>query len=1168
MSNNEAFAASDAFGMRTGWRHYAAVALALFVTIAVVFGVAVAGPLAGEAQAQDAEVECRIVKEVERRELTIDAIVTGNQKNLKRFAFLGLKPGEKIAGFEVRNTRPKKTFNSNEGNLVVHKNTRELSDLVSLQSGGYFYEYEQFSGALSDGDSRLTISFNDAKTVASPMGTGKSGRVELNLPNTDTDTNNYKAVAFVLTERKECTTKPVPPPSETSAAPSEPSPPSDTSETVTPDPSPSTEKTTSPTTAQTTLTTTSAPQPLPTTTTAGSTTSEPTSVVTPIPTIDPNAGAGDQPGDATKPRENWIGIQIYARAFDKPWEHAPDKLQLQYSPRTNDTRYSTGIRFRLYRSDGTRPFEASDMGPSTPINEPWATCVTNEQGACTIYPPTRVLDTGYFIIVQETQHPGSYHVPEINWGTYGNFNNRTGAQLPGFVNLKQRYDLVGAVIPMSYANGTSDITSGKILNSFGSSVQSLNNPPLEKVRRCQSSDGPKIALVMDTTASISAAKGEELYRDAVYRKTGNLLDSLQGTGASVAFFSFSSDSPSNRPNYPQPISIDQNLQDARDAAKSALRGMGGVTNWERGLDAAKNSGYNYDEIIFVTDGDANHWGSANMGVNHDGSVRGVEAAIFRANEIKASGTRIVSIGVGQAETASHWKGAGQMKAVSGPTYGEDYFGTDWDHLASTLRAAASQVLCQLEVEVDKAIVDAAGNRLADQSEANGWDMSLAVSNIRSNVDGYLAGGIETTSPVYPAQVSGQSGVLRPNGGRIATSEKTPNSSWMVTFYGDNGVDARGNRIPNSATLGISEDTGSKQGYEFVPGSVTQGNYRGSWYEVIDIATDKTVQTGVLSGPQINLGNQPQGRRVKVHMVNRVVPEIVLRKDLPNGRSKQADQFTLSIAKVTGAQNGAYVAQQLGESVTTQGTEKGLQKTIDRKTLQAGPAKLEPNMRYLLREEAAGDTKLSEYDTTLKCDGANATLVPDSRRPGSGAVWEITTGASVSKNITCTFTNTPVLKSSITWKKVDNEDKPLACSQWMLTRTKDENGNEVKDQQWAVNDNAPDCTYDNTGLAQKEEMNAEAGSFKVADLPLGTYVIEEVRAPNGYGVNNQRKSETIVLRAADASAGVTVGDPFVNYPDVTTPGTLPRTGGVGIGTVAGLAGVIVALGCVMLRRRSV
>lgn len=908
-------------------------------------------------------------------------------------------------------------------------------------------------------------------------------------------------------------------------------------------------------------------QPLPTTATSRTTTSEPTSVVTPIPTIDPNAGAGEQPGDATKPRENWIGIQIYARAFDKPWEHAPGNLQSQYSPRTNDTRYSTGIRFRLYRSDGTTPFDASDKGPSTPINEPWATCVTNDQGACTIYPPTRVLDTGYFIIVQETEHPGSYHVPEINWGEYGNFDNRTGAQLPGFVNLRQRTDLTGRVIPMSYANGTSDITAGKVLNSFGSSVQSLNNPPLEKVRRCQSSNGPKIALVMDTTASISSAKGTDLYRDAVYRKTGNLLDSLQGTGASVAFFSFSSDSPSNGPNYPQPISIDKNLQGAKDAAKSALRDMGGVTNWERGLDAVKNSGYQYDEIIFVTDGDANHWGSENIGVNVDGSVRGVEAAIFRANEIKASGTRIVSIGVGQAVTASHWKGAGQMKAVSGPTYGEDYFGTDWEHLASTLRAAASQVLCQLEVQVDKAIVDAAGNRLADQSEANGWDMKLDVTNIRSSVDGHLAGGIEMTDPVYPAQVSGRSGVLRPHNGQISTAEKTPYSSWTVTFYGDNGVDAYGKRIPNSATIGVLEDTASKQGYEFVPGSGSQGSYRGSWYEVIDIATNKTVQTGVLSGPGINLGNQPQGRRVKVHMVNRVVPEIVLRKDLPNGRSKQADQFTLSVAKVTGAQNAAYVAQQLGVSVTTQGTEKGLQKTIDGKTLQAGPAKLEPNTRYLLREEAAGDTNLSDYGTTLKCEGADATLVPDSRRPGSGAVWEITTGPTVSSNITCTFTNTPVLKSTIAWKKVDNEGNPLACSQWMLTRKTDENGNEVKDQQWAVNDNASGCTYDNTGLSAKEDSDTTAGSFKVADLPLGTYEIEEVRAPNGYGVNNQRKSATIKLTAANASAGVTITDPFVNYPDVTTPGTLPRTGGVGIGTTAGIAGMIVALGCVMLRRRN-
>lgn len=1115
--------------------------------VAVMTVLAVVPLLAPQPKAEAKQI-CQTVQVSEERTLTQTNATAGNG-NAMRIKYSGVKAGERVSSinFELSRNSYDSRGMGNAAVIVVG------GKLATLNSGTYSWQPVQAS-----------ISGNTLAYDFEPL-TAIGNEFEVNVPVTSGNVRYLTGKATVVRDEQQCSEVPDP---TTEKPTSEPAP--GTSEPST-SAQPTSAASTTPGTTTTEQATTNPGSTSTTSNTATTRADEPTAT-TVTPPVDPNAGTGETPRDASKPRENWIGIQIYARAFDKPWENSPDNLQSQISPQTNDTRYAKGLRFRLYRSDGTTPFDASDKGPSTPINEPWATCVTNEQGTCTIYPPASVLDSGYFIIVQETEYPGSFHVPEINWGKYGDFNNRTGAQLPGFVNLHQRSDLWGTVVPMSYANNTPDNTVGKPLNSFGSSIQSLNNPPLEKARRCQASNGPKIALVMDTTASIKAAQGTDLYRDAVYRKTGNFLETLQGSGASVAFFTFAADSPSNAPNYPQPISIDSDLQGAKNAAQSALRGTGGVTNWERGLNAAKNSGYKYDEIIFVTDGDANHWGSSNMGVNIDGSVRGVEAAIFRANEIKEAGTRIVSIGVGQAATAEHWKGSGQMKAISGPTYGEDYFGTDWQHLASTLRAASGQVLCQLEVQVDKSIVDANGNSLVDQSQATGWEMNLDISNIKSDVDSYLAGGTESGNPVYPAKVSGQGGVFVPENGRILDKQRTPDSGWMVTFYGDNGTDASGRRIPNSATIAISEDTESKPGFEFVSGSGSQGSYRGSWYEVKDIVSDTTVKSGVLSGPQINVGEQPQGRRVIVHMANRIVPEISLRKDLPNGRKKDGDQFELSISKVTGSQGSAYADSALGNAAVTQGSDSGLQKTIDGKILQAGPFKLEANTKYLLRENAANGSNLTDYDTTLKCDGATASPVPDDRRGGSGRVWEVSTGAAVNDNITCTFTNTPVLRTSISWKKIDNENKPLACSQWQLTRMKDENGSDIANtagQQWVVNDNAADakCEFQNSALQSKEDEDSSPGSFKVSDLPLGTYKVEEVRAPNGYGLNSKRSSETVELTAANASTGLTITDPFVNYPDTKTPGTLPRTGGFGLGVPALLASALVGLGCLIARRRA-
>lgn len=138
--------------------------------------------------------------------------------------------------------------------------------------------------------------------------------------------------------------------------------------------------------------------------------------------------------------------------------------------------------------------------------------------------------------------------------------------------------------------------------------------------------------------------------------------------------------------------------------------------------------------------------------------------------------------------------------------------------------------------------------------------------------------------------------------------------------------------------------------------------------------------------------------------------------------------------------------------------------------------------------------------------------------------------------------------------------------------KDENGSDIANtagQQWVVNDNAADakCEFQNSALQSKEDEDSSPGSFKVSDLPLGTYKVEEVRAPNGYGLNSKRSSETVELTAANASTGLTITDPFVNYPDTKTPGTLPRTGGFGLGVPALLASALVGLGCLIARRRA-
>ena len=127
----------------------------------------------------------------------------------------------------------------------------------------------------------------------------------------------------------------------------------------------------------------------------------------------------------------------------------------------------------------------------------------------------------YGFVVQENEYPGTYHIGQINWGEYGNYNNRTNAFLPGFANIENMR--TGSTDPYwgkVFSLGSEQLATWPEIRTFGSSVQSLNNPPMERVRKCQATGGPRIALVLDTTLSIKDAGGVEDYQNAVYGAGG------------------------------------------------------------------------------------------------------------------------------------------------------------------------------------------------------------------------------------------------------------------------------------------------------------------------------------------------------------------------------------------------------------------------------------------------------------------------------------------------------------------------------------------------------------------------------------------------------------------------------------------------------------------------
>lgn len=248
---------------------------------------------------------------------------------------------------------------------------------------------------------------------------------------------------------------------------------------------------------------------------------------------------------------------------------------------------------------------------------------------------------------------------------------------------------------------------------------SANNPwPVDCTMR--------IGAVVDRSHSIRAASGQNpaLVRNAV----GDLADRLQGTGASMAVWSFSTlASGFSGPNplggadveaadYPSigftslatnagvasvtatanAIPFDLPPADPTDPNRDRL----GATNWEAGLGhtshgipgaVAPNGDRprDADVLIFFTDGNPNISNGELTG-GADTSDADVDAALVAADEIKTTSapTRIVGVGVGNVNTPNLERVTGGYPAAR---EFEDYWLTDFGGLGDTLLDVATRI---------------------------------------------------------------------------------------------------------------------------------------------------------------------------------------------------------------------------------------------------------------------------------------------------------------------------------------------------------------------------------------------------------------------------------------------------------------------------------------------
>ncbi len=330
------------------------------------------------------------------------------------------------------------------------------------------------------------------------------------------------------------------------------------------------------------------------------------------------------------------------------------------------------------------------------------------------------------------------------------------------------------------------------------------NPPLP------ASCGINLALDFDLSNSITAPQFTQMRQASI-----NLVTSLQGTPSHVGVYTFATFAPAtngsggtvNHPTIPgsqpaanyalpaTPIATPGGATtvNQRIAGLTRVASASGGTNWDQGLSQLVASGQpHYDAVLFITDGDPTTWGPNNNGSGTSTDDTTVNAAITSANAVKATGTRVIAVGVSNTTGPS----VQRLKYISGPTENSDYFITNWDALQDTLVSIATAA-CQGTITVVKQIRNLNGTT----SPGVGWTFSA--TNSRGPV----------TPPSGLTSSNGTVNFAVPDNSTATVSETQQTGYQLVQQNGSNAVcTSGGNPVTstNSGATGFSVPIGSRQ----------------------------------------------------------------------------------------------------------------------------------------------------------------------------------------------------------------------------------------------------------------------------------------------------------------------------------------------------------------------
>ncbi|NYF11612.1 putative repeat protein (TIGR01451 family) [Leifsonia sp. AK011] len=429
--------------------------------------------------------------------------------------------------------------------------------------------------------------------------------------------------------------------------------------------------------------------------------------------------------------------------------------------------------------------------PGAAVGTAWSTCVSDATGTCTFSVPnsgTGGANNGKQFWVTPVSAPTDYYLnPALVTGDGTNSGGNRFAVTPyayrmpamtgsGTITLPSQSGMpsnssVGSPTTFSASTGERWKTNGIL------PVSQANN---RYQATCQA--GLKVAILFDLSTSMSSNNNEGMNGARAAGKA--FVNSLVGTGARVALYTFGTNAPKNNSssgqNYPTLTTVTSSSATTLNGYIDAYNASDiNYTNWDRGLWQLAQSSNTFDIAVVLTDGNPTVYGAnpSNPSSPVWTNFRHIEESIFSANALKDKGTQVLTFGVGDGISAvtgenlrsvsgtQEWTGTGSIVNF-------DYAKTDdWALVSSQLKALSAGLTCKVPITVTKTEQLLNGSTQLGQ----GWTFTASKTSGSGTLTGTAA---QTTGS--NGQASWSLDFSSPGDtGTVTIAETIKNSAWQL-----------------------------------------------------------------------------------------------------------------------------------------------------------------------------------------------------------------------------------------------------------------------------------------------------------------------------------------------------------------------------------------------------